>query len=362
MSVILVVDDEDRNLRLIEALLEPAGYEIVTAVNGEEALEKMQALPIDLVLLDIMMPTIDGFEVCRRIKEMKGTEELPVIFLTAKTDSESIVRGFGLGAVDFITKPFRAPELIARVDTHIRLRETQRELKAANETKNRFFNIIAHDLKGPFSSLFGYTDMLLRKFDRMDDERKLKIISTLRQSSVNTFKLLENLLEWSKQQSGQLDRNPEMIDLHRLCNSNVELFKQPAADKGIELCGHIAVQSKAYGDLHMLNLVVRNLISNAMKFTDQGGRIEVSSRSLEDFVEVTVLDTGVGIPEENIDSLFHLETHFTTHGTRDEMGSGLGLILCREFVELNGGTIRVESEVGRGSRFIFTIPSAPPVD
>jgi len=353
---LLIVDDEERNLRLLEAILVPSGYEIELAGNGEAALSKIENRPPDLVLLDIMMPRMDGFQVCERLKSQPQTREIPVVFLTAKTDSESIVRAFEVGAVDYVSKPFKTPELLARVRTHVRLKETQEALKRANATKGKFFSIITHDLKNPFNALLGYSGVLLKKFADFDDNRRIQMITTIRDASKNAYDLLENLLDWSRKESGQMARKPEKIALRGLVEQNIGLVQAEVERKQIRVLNLVDSEMLGYGDVNMIRLVLRNLISNALKFTPDNGQISIECRSGERELEIAVVDTGVGIAAETLPRLFRLEEHFSTEGTRNEKGSGLGLILCKEFVEENGGAIRVESQVGVGSRFVFTLP------
>lgn len=353
---ILVVDDEERNLRLLEAMLIPLGHEILLSQNGEEALERVKTSIPDLILLDIMMPKYDGFMVCEILKRDPLTKEIPVIFLTAKTDTESILKGFGLGAVDYIGKPFNSMELIARVKTHLSLKQTQMELREANAAKDKFFSIIAHDLKNPFSSLLGYTGILLKKYDEYDDERKIQMIKAIRESSERVLSLLENLLDWSQKQLGQMNCDPELINLAQIALENISLLESPAKSKNIIIYSNIDEDTMAFGDLNMIKMVFRNLISNAIKFTNLEGEIQLSCKEIGDYQEVVISDTGVGIAEEDLENLFRIDVHHSTEGTKKERGSGLGLLLCKEFIEENGGKIWVKSNQDEGSKFYFTIP------
>ena len=353
---ILIVDDVTRNIQIISTILKQEGYKISFARSGESALELLQNKTFDLILLDIMMPGIDGYETCRRLKNDPETSELPVIFLTGKADSDSIVKGFDLGAVDYITKPFRASELLARVKTHLQLKVAQEKLQEANATKDRFFSIIAHDLKGPFNSLLGYTDVLMNYWDSYPDEKRKKFVKTIHQQSDRLFRMLENLLDWSRIQLGKIEQRPEKIKLHLLTGSDLLLLKPQAEKKKIELHHDVPKSALAYGDRNMISTVTRNLLSNAIKFTHPGGQIRITGREDGDFHEITVSDNGIGIADTNLSKLFRIDGHFSTYGTDKEVGTGLGLILCKEFVEENGGRLWVASEEGKGSVFSFTVP------
>ncbi len=356
---ILIVDDVTRNIQIISTILKQEGYKMSFARSGESALELVKKNQFDLILLDIMMPGIDGHETCQRLKSDPDTKDLPVIFLTAKTDPDSIVKGFDLGAVDYITKPFRASELLARVKTHLQLKYAQENLREANATKDRFFSIIAHDLKGPFNSLLGYTDVLMNYWDSYPDEKRKEFVKTIHQQSDRLFRMLENLLEWSRMQLGKIKRRPVMINLSQLGNSELMFLKPQAEKKKITLKTDIPEDAQAFGDGNMLSTVIRNLLSNAIKFTHPEGEIRISARPEGDLMQISVSDNGVGIAEDNIAKLFRIDKHFSTYGTNKEAGTGLGLILCKDFVEKNGGRLWVESELGQGSHFKLTIPRAP---
>ena len=362
---ILIVDDVARNIQIISAILKKEGYQMAFALSGETALKMVKIKSFDLILMDIMMPGIDGYETCRRLKNDpdlgRSTKETPVIFLTAKTDTDSVVKGFGLGAVDYITKPFRASELLARVKTHLQLRFVQSNLQEANATKDRFFSIIAHDLKGPFNTLLGYSDVLLNYWENYTDEKKKDFVQTIRQQGDRMYRMLENLLDWSRMQLGKIELRPEKINLYLLTGSNLLLLQPQAEKKKIEIHSDIEQNTSAYGDSNMISTVIRNLISNAIKFTHPGGEIRITCRPDDqnkdgDFYEITVSDTGIGIADKNIAKLFRIDGHFSTYGTDKESGTGLGLILCKEFVEINGGRLWVVSEEGKGSDFKFTVP------
>ncbi|MDM8541252.1 hybrid sensor histidine kinase/response regulator [Desulfococcaceae bacterium HSG9] len=357
---VLIVDDVTRNIQIISAILKPEGYKIAFARSGEAALERVKDIPFDLILLDIMMPGIDGYETCRRLKNdplyASEIQEIPVIFLTAKTDPDSVVKGFDIGAVDYITKPFRASELLARVKTHLKLKFALEDLQEANAAKDRFFSIIAHDLKGPFNSLLGYSDFLLNYWENYTNEKRKNFVKTINQQSNRLFRMLENLLNWSRMQLGKMEHQPAKIKLYLLSEPNLLLLKPQAEKKKIKLYSDIDKDTSAYGDSNMISTVIRNLISNAIKFTHPKGEIRITCQEDGDFRKITVSDTGIGIADENIVKLFRIDGHFSTYGTEKESGTGLGLILCKEFVEKNGGKLWVESEEGKGSKFSFTVP------
>jgi len=357
---VLIVDDMPKNIQLLGSILKNESIEIEFATSGKEALEWLHTRHFDLVLLDIMMPEMDGLEVCRRIKENATTADIAVIFITAKTDIQSMVQGFESGAVDYITKPFNKNELIARVRTHLTLQHQKRMLEENNAMKDKIFSIIGHDLRNPIGNIKTYIDAFLLSGMEVSDEvtMLLKDISIL---SEQAFALLENLLLWAKNQSGRLTSNPVRTNIAEVITNAVFLIQNQADNKSISIIRHSINKTEAFFDPEQIAIVLRNLIWNAIKFTPRDGEIQLEVKSLKDkgkaFVRVEVSDNGVGIEAEDQKKLFDSRHHFTTFGTNNEKGSGLGLHICREFVEMNGGTIGVQSEPGKGSTFFFTLPA-----
>ena len=237
------------------------------------------------------------------------------------------------------------------------LEKISEELKILNKTKDKFFSIIAHDLRNPFNSIIGFSDLLANSYENFDDTEKKEMLMNIRDSSLNANQLLENLLQWSRSQSGTMQVTPEVIDLNKITLENIGLLRHTSQFKKVTLHSEIPSNTLAYADSKMISTVIRNLISNGIKFTNNGGEVKVSSEKEKDFVKISISDTGIGIHKEYIDKLFRLDDSYKRPGTGGEAGTGLGLIICKEFIEKNGGKIWVESEPDRGSRFIFTIPA-----
>jgi len=571
---ILVVDDKPENLDLLTQILTLDGYQVRPAINGQIALAAVRNLPPDLILLDIMMPGLNGYEVCQQLKTDATTRDIPVIFLSALNETLDKVKAFEVGGVDYITKPFEVREVLARVETHLTLRNMQRRLQAQNiqlqqelnerkqaeetlqqrnrellllnqvgqmfssslelghvldtilgeiqrlldvyslsfwvivpetgelvcmqakgpgteglvnwrlapgqgitgwvaqqgenliipdtwaderhfksvdkktgvavrsmlsiplrmkgkvtgvlnmvdlrvghfthndlillepiaaaaasaienarlytmaqqeigerklaeaallaahnelkeknaqlqelnASKDKFFSIISHDLKSPFTTLLGFAQLLVENLDRYRPDEIKHHVERLHTAAERLYALLENLLTWARLQRGVLECHPERINLVEIAADNVALFAAKAEQKQITLRATSLKDASVYADYSMVNTVLRNLISNALKFTRAGDQIEVSAHSAEADVEIAVSDTGTGISPENIPKLFRIDVHYTNVGTAGEIGTGLGLNLCRELVERNGGRIWVESEVGKGTTFRFTLP------
>lgn len=232
------------------------------------------------------------------------------------------------------------------------------ELKSLNASKDKFFSIIAHDLKSPLSGLLGFSEILYEEFDELQDDEKKEFIGHSYQAAKNLMALLENLLEWSRMQIGSISFSPSELDIDSITTAVLDLFAQNARSKNIKLEKRIDSGIKAFADKNMFKTVLRNLISNGIKFTKDGGTITISANVQTGYVSISVRDSGVGIGEENLRKLFKIDSGFSTLGTNKERGTGLGLMLCKELVNKNGGDIHAESELGKGTKFIFTLPKA----
>ncbi|MBU1099682.1 MAG: tetratricopeptide repeat-containing sensor histidine kinase [Bacteroidetes bacterium] len=232
-------------------------------------------------------------------------------------------------------------------------------LKELNFTKDKFFRILAHELRNPFNALLGYTDYIQDEYDYIDDEEKKNIIDELGTSLHNLYFLLDNLLNWTASQVEEVRLNPEVVNLYEIVDEIESLFQGAAKAKRMTVVNSINKDLECFADKNMLRTVVRNLISNSFKFTPMGGIIEVKAEEKENEISVFVIDDGMGISAESIVKLFDFDTHFSTEGTNKEQGSGLGLILVKDFVEQNGGTVNVTSTQGKGCKVNFTIPKQP---
>lgn len=360
---VLIVDDVVDNIRVIGRLLKNKGIQVAPATSGEQALGLAVAKVPDLILLDVQMPEMDGFEVCRRLKLDPITQHIPIIFLTARSESEDIMKGFMLGAIDYITKPFNSDEVIIRIKNHLELKksrdiiqEQNLILNQLNATKDKFFSIIAHDLKNPISNFRDMTKVLVENYAILSEDDIQEYLYMLNNSSDTLFALLENLLEWSRSQRGIIAFDPVKLDFSYLAANVVSLIGPLANSKGILLTNEVADGVIFDADVNMINTVLRNLISNAVKFTPENGKITIRALPHEQYTEINVIDTGIGISQENIKRLFNISENYSTLGTSNEKGTGIGLILCKEFIEKHNGKIWVESEFGKGTKFAFIIP------
>ena len=577
-GVVLVVDDKLENLEVLTEILTMYDYQVCQAQSGQLALTAAREQPPDLILLDIMMPGLNGYEVCQQLKAEEVTRDIPVIFLSALNETGNKVRAFEAGGLDYITKPFEIREVLARVETHVTLRnmrqrlqeqnfclqqelnerkraedalqhrnrqlqllnqvgqmfsaslelehvlelilgEIQRlldvyalsfwvivpatrellcmqaqgpgsaellhwrltpgqgitgwvaehgesivipdtwaderhfksvdkqtglpirsmlslplrvkgavigvlnlvdlrvghftshdlillepiaaaaasaienarlytlaqqelaerkeaeaallaahnelqaknaQLQELNASKDKFFSIISHDLRSPFTALLGFAQLLAENIDQYEHAQIKHQVGLLHASAERLYALLENLLTWARLQRGMMEHHPELIALAELVEDNVALFAARAEQKQVTLTAAIPASISAYADYSMVNTVLRNLVSNALKFTRAGDFIEISVQAGETSVAMAVADTGIGIRPEDFPKLFRLDAQYTNIGTAGEAGTGLGLLLCQELVERNHGKIRVTSAVGQGTTFTFTLPRQPP--
>ncbi len=352
---VLIVDDVAKNIQLVANILTKAGYQISFALDGNMAIEHASKESFDLILLDIMMPGIDGYEVCQKLKENSATAEIPIIFLTARTDDESIAKGFELGGVDYITKPFNPRELLARVRTHIRLRQREMELKSLNHTKDTFLSIIGHDLKTPVANIVSIGDILIQGDIELGWAEKKELLNDVTESGRQAIWLLENLLSWTRIQTGKISNNPEKIVLKSLIERNVGFILPYSTRKNIDIKTECSEDIILNADLNILNTILRNLLSNAVKFTRLDGSIMVHGDKTDmKTVKLYVSDNGVGIEKNRIHKLFKLIGQSSTFGTQNEKGSGLGLVLVKDLADIIGASIEVESTEGQGTKFTLT--------
>lgn len=365
---ILIVDDVISNIMLLKALLKTENYQIITANDGYSALEKVKTEEPDLILLDVMMPGMSGFDVSQELQSSPEYRNIPIIFLTALNSHEDIVRGFELGANDFITKPFNKNELKIRIKHQVSLIEAKRiiirqtdELRAIILGRDKLYSVIAHDLRGPLGSIKMILNLVISSLDgNTIGQNMFDMLCMANQTTEEVFGLLDNLLKWTKSQLGLLNVAFQQTDITGLVADATEIFLTAAELKKIKIVQKEAAECQVMVDADMIKTVLRNLVSNAIKFSDEGAEIVLSidGTSNPEFVTVCIKDHGCGIKEADKAKLLNTETHFSTFGTNNEEGAGLGLLLCVDFVKKNGGDLWFESVEGKGSTFSFTIPKS----
>ncbi|UII81008.1 hybrid sensor histidine kinase/response regulator [Flagellimonas sp. CMM7] len=361
---ILAVDDEQLNLELLRFILERNNYEFEGTSDDDYFFEILEKRKPDLILLDVIMPRIEGFELCEKLKKFKEYKDIPVIFLTGKVNVKDKVRGFEVGGVDYVTKPFNEQELIARIQTHVELiraknqiEEHAKNLKRSNDLKDRMFSIIGHDLRSPLSAAKLKMDFIMRgiidpKDDKFLDETVYDLLKTMDEA----LNLLQNLLGWAKSESDQIQMIPEKLDLNDLVEQTFRLLKLGSDHKNIEMQNNVPADVFAFADNNMIKTVLRNILSNAIKFTPVEGIIKINSKLGKNKIVIEIEDNGNGIPKEDIKKILNPNEHFSKLGTEKEPGTGLGLVLCQNFVQKNNSTLKIRSEVGKGSTFYFDLP------
>ncbi len=360
---ILIVDDVVSNVLLLKILLTNEKFQVCTANCGNACIEQAKKEHPDLILLDVMMPDISGFDTAVILKKDPETKDIPIIFLTALNTPSDLVRGFQVGANDFLTKPFNKEELVMRVVQQISLVAAKRiiirqneELRRTISNRDKMYSVIAHDLRSPMASIRMVLNLAVSVISPdVVGEEIYNLLDKANRESEDTHDLLDNLLKWTKSQTGRLNVVYQDFDLDDVVPGVVDIFKMIAEMKKIKL-QYIPSDEKlsVHADNDMIKTIIRNLISNAVKFTPDGKGIEVFCKREGDFARICVRDHGIGIAPDRIDSIFHKGE--TTYGTGGEQGSGLGLQLCQDFARKNGGEAMVESVLGEGSTFSFTVP------
>ena len=361
---ILIVDDVMSNVLLLKVLLTNEKFAIATASNGRQALEQVEKENPDLVLLDVMMPDMSGFEVAQHLKSNPNTADIPIIFLTALNSTADIVKGFQVGANDFICKPFNKEELIIRVTHQISLVAAKRlilskteELQRTIAGRDKLYSVIAHDLRSPMGSIKMVLNMLILNLPSEKIGAEMyELLTMANQTTEDVFSLLDNLLKWTKSQIGKLNVVYQDVDLVEVTDGVIEIFSMVASLKKIRIHEMKPEKMMVNADIDMLKTVVRNLLSNAIKFSKENSEVLVKMEEVDGMAVVSVQDYGCGISEEGQKKLLHTDTHFSTFGTNNEEGSGLGLLLCKDFVVKNGGKLWFTSKEGEGSIFSFSIP------
>ena len=362
---VLIVDDVISNVLLLKVLLNNEKFQIVTASNGTEALAQVKKEKPDLVLLDVMMPDISGFDVAKQMKADPEMSDIPIIFLTALNSTADIVKGFQVGGNDFISKPFNKEELIIRVTHQISLVAAKRIIVAQTEElrktimgRDKLYSVIAHDLRSPMGSIKMVLNMQIQNQpSETIGEEMYELLTMANQTTEDVFSLLDNLLKWTKSQIGKLKVVYQELNMVEVVEGVSEIFTMVAGLKNIKIVQDMPVVPVVVrADIDMLKTVIRNLISNAIKFSNEGSEVLVSLTEEDGMAIVSVKDSGCGIDEENQKKLLHTDTHFSTFGTNNEEGSGLGLLLCQDFIVKNGGKLWFTSKKGEGSTFSFSVP------
>jgi len=367
MTKILIIDDEPDIVESLEVMLTPRGYHVVTASSGGSGVGSAASEKPDIILLDVMMPGMDGFETCRRLKNSDETKNIPVLLLTALNQSDDKVKGLDAGADDFITKPFNDVELRARVRAFVRtkklrddLEESYRRLKELEQLRDSLTHMLVHDLKVPLTAVKGGVETVLDAMNKKENllEPHRRLLANAKSGADKVLGLIQDILDASRMEENKLPLHKSPVDMAALARSCAAMVEPLRAQSQVALTINAGPSLPEINlDEALVGRVLVNLISNSLKFTPPGGTITVSLsyRPGEKQVECAVHDTGSGIPQEDLEKIFDkFFQRSDFQATRK--GQGLGLAFCRLAVERHGGKIWAESENGKGSRFVMRFP------
>lgn len=364
---LLVVDDDRLNIRVLSTLLQSEGCVIAEADSGERALELYETFQPDLILLDVVMAGIDGFETCRRLHARHGEDTAPVIFITAKSESDDIVEGLASGGVDYLPKPFRRKEALARIRTHLQNRlliaqqkSLVEQLKHANDAKNKVLGMAAHDLRNPLASIRGLAEFLADGTVGQLSADQLDLVRMIHGESQSMLSLVNELLDVATIEAGELKVQRESHDLGELLEKSVYLSNINAARKNtkISLSGP-SVPVTAMIDPSKIRQVMDNLLSNAVKYSPPASEVRVRFQPDAGQIVIAVQDQGPGIPDHERHRLFKDFGTLSARPTGGEKSTGLGLAICRKIVEAHGGTIAATNLAGGGCEFSVSLPATP---
>lgn len=358
-KVILVIDDSPLDRKLISKVLERQNFKVFSAGSGEEGINMIGSVLPDLILLDIMMEGMNGLETCEKLKEMPECQNVAIIFMTGKTDSDSILQAFSEGASDYITKPYRIKEALARIETHLKVRSLLQQHKAfiqaltkANTEKSKFLGIASHDLKNPLISINGLAGFLASgKFGALS-ATQAEMASSIFEASEAMLALVNDLFDVALIETGQLNVEIDEVDLYSVVKTSVNLYRVTAGKKDIEIeFIERDTPQKVRCDKRQVRRVMDNLLSNAIKFSEPNTKISVILESDKNWVFFRVADEGPGIPVDEFDKLFGSFSKTSVKPTGGETSTGLGLNICKKVMQAHGGDIYAENLPEKGAQF-----------
>jgi two-component system, sensor histidine kinase and response regulator len=354
-ETILIVDDTPANLGVLVETLGDAGYQLMVAEDGEEALAQTAQTQPDLILLDVMMPGVDGFETCRRLKARPSTRDVPVLFMTALNETADKVKAFGAGGVDYITKPIEHEEALARVRTHLALRRLRRELEIQLALKERFMRMAGHDLRSPLCLILMAGD-LARRQAGIRESAALKYLDNITESAVQMRRIIDTFLEFRVPAANGAANG--RVDLNLLAAAVVRQHAHAAERKQIVVATELAeALPEARCDAALVYQAFTNLTSNALKFTPPAGSVTLRTRTNSERVRVEVHDTGPGVPPHERAQLFLEHARLTPRPTGGEESNGLGLSIVKHLIESQSGIVGADFPSERGSVFWFELPA-----
>ncbi len=365
-TLLVVTSSFEEPGEILETLRE-AAFQVTTARDFDEIIHAVKLKQPDLLILNVK-PSEEQKEyaIIRQMKRHKNTRGISMLFIAAITEQTYIPDCLFYDNVDFISKPFRPKELVIRIQHQLSLMEAKKticlqnqKLQKTMESRDKLYSVIAHDLRAPIGTIKMIAASLENERNQMTDPHILKSFDMIHETTEEAYNLLENLLRWSRNQNGKTRIYPTTFDLSKAIYHVLALFTAIADSKGISVNNHSKANVTVYADEDMIRTVLRNLLSNAIKFSFPGGQIDVGLSEMPDMVMVSVKDNGQGIKKELQSKLLKGNEYISTYGTHNEKGSGLGLILCRDFVKMNKGKLWFSSQENRGTTFYFTVPRHP---
>ncbi len=363
-NALLIVDDTPQNLRLLFHVLNDNYYKVLVAENGEVALKMVQEKQPDMILLDIIMPGINGFETCYQLKNNPQTKDIPIIFITIKSDIFYKIKGFELGAVDYITIPFNEKEVLARIKTHLTVRKLQKKLKKQNDQlmqlnqeKNELLGVVAHNLKNPLSVIQHTIQFVENQLDTISKQKMLKSVALISNAAKSMIGLIKNILDTNAIESGKITVLPVITNFLPILQSLITQYSQPAQVKNIKLAfQHQAEQYLVKVDPNLLYQILENLLSNAIKYSPCDQAIDIRIRQYENTIRCEIQDKGPGLSDSDQQKLFKKFIRLTTQPTGGESSTGLGLFIVKKLIEMMNGSVWCESQLGKGATFIVEFP------
>ena len=354
LPVVMVIDDQTANVQVVGQLLTRANYDVVPVLDGREALALAERSPPDLVLLDMRMPGVDGFDVLEGLQSMPQTRDVPVVFLTADQERESLTRAFSAGAVDYITKPFIPEELLARVRTHLDLKQARDRLARVADERQKVAEIVSHDLRNHFGNILFSADLL--SDPALNDETRRRLAHSIRNSADAGVLFLQAFLD--QQQERMHDLPPTPISAREMLEEVVELLSHQSQSKNMRVsidtdaADGIRLLAERAGTLHVL----QNLLSNALKYAPPGSEVELTAARQGKYARLTVLDRGPGITPKDRERLFQRYVRLSAQPTGGESSTGLGLALAKQRARTMGGDIWYDDREGGGASFTLELP------
>lgn len=365
-TLLVVTSSFEEPGKILEILRE-AAFQVIVAQEFDEIVHTAKLKQPDLLILNVKTSEErEGYAMIRRMKRNKDTRGISMLFVAAITEQTYIPDCLFYDNVDFISKPFRPKELVIRIQHQLSLIEAKKIIHSQNqklqktiESRDKLYSVIAHDLRAPIGTIKMITASLENDRNRMTDPHVLKSFDMIHETSEEAYNLLENLLRWSRNQNGKTRVYPTTFDLSKAIHQVIVLFNAIAASKELKMNDHSIPGAVVYADEDMIRTVLRNLLSNAIKFSFPGGLIDISLSEMPDMIMVAVKDNGQGIKKELQSKLLKGNEYISTYGTHNEKGSGLGLMLCRDFVKMNKGKFWFSSQENKGTTFYFTVPRHP---